>query len=76
MIYYRLHGSPRMYYSAYTEQYLELLGTRILADLAREQLVWCIFDNTALGAATRNALDLLARIPTLSRSITTAVRSS
>ena len=24
--------------------------------------VWCIFDNTALGAATTNALELMARL--------------
>jgi hypothetical protein len=24
--------------------------------------VWCIFDNTTLGAATGNALDLLERV--------------
>ncbi len=24
--------------------------------------VWCIFDNTTLGAATRNALDLSSRL--------------
>jgi hypothetical protein len=24
--------------------------------------VWCIFDNTALGAATANAIDLIERL--------------
>ncbi len=62
MVYYRLHGSPKMYYSAYTEQYIELLATRIGADLAQERLVWCILDNTTLGGAARNALELLRRI--------------
>ncbi len=27
--------------------------------------VWCIFDNTASGAATENALDLQARLRSL-----------
>ena len=29
---------------------------------ARSAEVWCIFDNTAAGAATLNALDVLARV--------------
>jgi uncharacterized protein YecE (DUF72 family) len=48
--YWRLHGSPRMYYSAYETLFLETLA-RALAPEA-----WCIFDNTALGAATTDAL--------------------
>jgi uncharacterized protein YecE (DUF72 family) len=58
MSYYRLHGSPRTYYSAYPEEYLEALASRIQADAAAGRAVWCIFDNTTLGAATSNALDL------------------
>ncbi|HEY2025850.1 MAG TPA: DUF72 domain-containing protein [Gemmatimonadaceae bacterium] len=58
LCYLRLHGSPQMYYSDYTESYLRgaaaLLRGR--ADAARE--CWCIFDNTTLGAATGNALTL------------------
>ena len=61
MSYYRLHGSPRIYYSAYAEEYLEDLAVRIRTDAAAGRKVWCIFDNTTLGAATRNALDLRAR---------------
>jgi hypothetical protein len=30
---------------------------------ARTAKVWCIVDNTAEGAATANALDVLARVP-------------
>lgn len=60
--YYRLHGSPRTYYSAYTEEYLDALAVRIQADRAAGRQVWCIFDNTTLGAATRNALDLRSRL--------------
>lgn len=62
MSYYRLHGSPRTYYSAYTPQYIESLATRIQGELRDGKLVWCIFDNTALGAATSNALELLGLI--------------
>jgi uncharacterized protein YecE (DUF72 family) len=56
LVYYRLHGSPKMYYSAYSNEYLTALA-RQLADVHGE--AWCIFDNTALGAATENALHLL-----------------
>jgi uncharacterized protein YecE (DUF72 family) len=60
--YYRLHGSPKMYYSAYSEEYLDALAARLLADTAAGRSAWCIFDNTTLGAATRNALDLRLRL--------------
>jgi uncharacterized protein YecE (DUF72 family) len=60
-IYFRLHGSPRMYYSAYSEPYLDALAIRLKAAAGRAA-VWCIFDNTGLGAATANALGLLARL--------------
>jgi uncharacterized protein YecE (DUF72 family) len=60
--YYRLHGSPKMYYSAYTEDFLTALAARLQADAAAGRDVWCIFDNTTLGAATRNALDLRSRL--------------
>jgi len=58
--YYRLHGSPRVYYSAYDARYLRDLAVRLKADDA--ETVWCIFDNTASGAATINALSLLALV--------------
>jgi uncharacterized protein YecE (DUF72 family) len=71
LTYYRLHGSPRIYYSAYTEEYLDALALRLQAEAAAGRGVggvggiggtWCIFDNTTLGAATRNALDLSSRL--------------
>lgn len=52
-VYARLHGSPRMYYSAYDAAYLE----QVAAYIARRD-AWCIFDNTAAGAALANALEL------------------
>jgi len=57
VIYYRLHGSPQMYYSSYTPGFLDCLAEKIGA--IRRTPVWCIFDNTARGAATLNAIDLL-----------------
>jgi uncharacterized protein YecE (DUF72 family) len=63
LVYYRLHGSPKVYYSAYPAEYLERLSKR-LAGAAQSAAVWCIFDNTAEGAATADALDMYGRIPT------------
>jgi uncharacterized protein YecE (DUF72 family) len=55
IVYIRLHGSPRIYYSAYSPQHLERV-TRIIEEYsARDVATWCIFDNTALGAATSDA---------------------
>ena len=60
--YHRLHGSPTMYYSAYAPAYLDQLAASMAAEAAGGAPVWCIFDNTAEGAATTNALDLLGRL--------------
>lgn len=57
VVYFRLHGSPRRYYSAYGENFLLGLATK-LTELAVTARTWCVFDNTASGAATRNALEL------------------
>ena len=60
VIYYRLHGSPQMYYSSYTPEYLDGLAAAIAA--VRRTPVWCIFDNTARGAAVLNAIGLDRRL--------------
>jgi uncharacterized protein YecE (DUF72 family) len=60
--YHRLHGSPRMYYSAYGRDALDALARRLADDDGRG---WCIFDNTAEGAATHDAMILA---DTLSRA--------
>lgn len=57
--YRRLHGSPRRYYSSYPKPYLRALA-RKLTSSAPQAGTWCIFNNTASGVATRNALDLLS----------------
>jgi uncharacterized protein YecE (DUF72 family) len=54
--YFRLHGSPRKYWSRYADEYVQALAHTLL-DAARSAEVWCIFDNTASGAALANALD-------------------
>jgi uncharacterized protein YecE (DUF72 family) len=61
LIYVRLHGTPRLYYSKYNDDYLDKLAPK-LADWAQSAPVWCIFDNTAEGAATRNAFGILERL--------------
>ena len=54
--YIRLHGSPRMYYSSYSKPYLVELAARLAG---RDVETWCIFDNTASGAACENALQVI-----------------
>jgi uncharacterized protein YecE (DUF72 family) len=58
--YHRLHGSPRTYYSAYPPETISRLAGELRDDEARE--AWCIFDNTAAGAATGNALELVSAL--------------
>ncbi len=56
--YHRLHGSPRVYYSTYGTDRLDTLA----ATLDAEVPTWCVFDNTASGAATTDALALRTRL--------------
>jgi uncharacterized protein YecE (DUF72 family) len=58
--YWRLHGSPRLYHSAYEVAYLQRLAQALQAADTHGVATWCIFDNTASGAATGNALALAA----------------
>jgi uncharacterized protein YecE (DUF72 family) len=58
LVYLRLHGTPRMYYSSYDADLIQALARRIALAVREGRTVWCIFDNTAAGAATDNALDL------------------
>jgi uncharacterized protein YecE (DUF72 family) len=57
-IYLRLHGSPRTYTSPYADETLAALAARLRQAAAEGRDAWCIFDNTARGAATANALRL------------------
>lgn len=64
LVYFRLHGSPRTYYSSYSPAFLAALASTLLASTLPEQQqtgpseIWCIFDNTASGAGAENALTL------------------
>jgi uncharacterized protein YecE (DUF72 family) len=60
--YFRLHGSPRIYYSAYSEDFIRLLAEQLREEAVAGRTTWCIFDNTASGAATSNALELSATL--------------
>jgi uncharacterized protein YecE (DUF72 family) len=57
--YRRLHGSPRMYYSSYEEPFLESVAAEMTAHASHAREAWCIFDNTAHGHSTSNALRLV-----------------
>ena len=58
LVYLRLHGSPRVYWSAYDEALLARLALRLRRAQAEGAECWCVFDNTASGAAVGNALSL------------------
>lgn len=57
--YLRLHGTPRMYYDSYPPDVLDDVASRLRRPAAETLQRWCIFDNTAVGHATGNALSLL-----------------
>ncbi len=61
LAYFRLHGSPRKYWSRYDETDIATLAmtARRIATAAE---VWCVFDNTASGAAIENAWELRERL--------------
>jgi uncharacterized protein YecE (DUF72 family) len=50
--YVRLHGKPKIYYSSYSEREIRSFAELLAADS------WCVFDNTASGAASQNALTM------------------
>ncbi len=51
--YVRLHGKPRVYYSSYSDAEIRAFAELLGPDS------WCVFDNTASGAAIENALTML-----------------
>ena len=66
--YFRLHGSPRMYYSAYSAGYLAMIRAALDVSSMTPSEVWCMFDNTTLGAATGNALEVANMAPAHAQS--------
>lgn len=59
MQYLRLHGSPRVYYDSYSDATLCRISLKLCRPASHTAQRWCIFDNTALGHATSNALDMI-----------------
>lgn len=66
-VYYRWHGSPRPYFSPYSDVDLDRLASALAAQPSEG---WCIFDNTGSGSAAGNALGLAARL----EAVTTVAR--
>ena len=54
--YLRLHGTPRTYHSPYGPDALPGIAAELTAEPGQES--WCIFDNTASGAALQNAVEI------------------
>jgi uncharacterized protein YecE (DUF72 family) len=61
LVYYRLHGSPQLYSSAYPTEALDALAKK-LGEEATTAPSWCIFDNTGHGVATADALAVVHRL--------------
>ena len=55
--YFRWHGSPRLYYSKYSQDQLALFAAAVSKAKAAE--TWCVFDNTARHAAWDDALKFM-----------------
>jgi uncharacterized protein YecE (DUF72 family) len=60
--YWRWHGSPDIYYSAYDDTRLSDLEHALRLHAPRTGDAWCIFDNTAAGHAIADALRLRERM--------------
>ncbi len=58
LAYWRLHGAPHTYYSDYDERSLLAIKEelRLLEASSNSKETWVMFDNTALGHATANAV--------------------
>lgn len=63
LVYYRLHGSPRLYWSPYSTPFVRQLAID-LKKLPATTRTWVVFNNTAAGAAVGNALELLRWVKT------------
>jgi uncharacterized protein YecE (DUF72 family) len=59
--YVRLHGTPRVYYSSYSDHYLAEVAEHLRLHAQTRHRTWVIFDNTASGAAMANALQVRYR---------------
>jgi uncharacterized protein YecE (DUF72 family) len=57
IVYFRLHGSPRRYWSRYDGEVIAALAAAFRL-IPPSVDIWCVFDNTASGAALQNAWEL------------------
>jgi uncharacterized protein YecE (DUF72 family) len=64
LTYHRLHGSPRMYFSAYEPPFLDALAGELAREAAGGAEAWCIFDNTGARAAVPDAFYLQGKLAT------------
>lgn len=62
VVYFRMHGSPTIYVSSYGEERLAALASALHSVTPLPREAWCIFDNTARGAAPFDAIDLATRL--------------
>ena len=62
LLYHRWHGAPRVYWSSYDDSWLGRQADQ-LARWPAGAVPWVIFDNTAAGAASANALALRSLAP-------------
>ena len=56
--YWRLHGSPQIYHSPYGADRLATIAEQLRRSGQEGATTWCLFDNTASGAAVGDALGL------------------
>jgi uncharacterized protein YecE (DUF72 family) len=57
IVYYRFHGKPRLYYSAYKKKELNEIADIVLKNKFTEK-VYVFFNNTATASAIKNAISL------------------
>ncbi|MDB5827170.1 MAG: hypothetical protein JWQ73_1390 [Variovorax sp.] len=77
LVYLRLHGTPRRYWSAYDDAWLALLARRLVQAREDGAECWCVLDNTAGGEAVGNAFtlgDAVAGAITATAAATTTAR--
>ena len=59
LVYHRMHGFPAIYRSSYNDGRLEEMRSQISDRAPDAPSTWYVFDNTASGAATQDALVLI-----------------
>jgi uncharacterized protein YecE (DUF72 family) len=67
LVYVRMHGAPRVYWSAYDDAVLARVAARLVQAREEGAQCWCVLDNTAGGEAVGNALALAGAVSALPR---------